>query len=148
MSIRKANLNDVETIAKFNYNLAYETENKELNMDVLRKGVENLIKDNSKGQYYVYTIDEKIVGQIMYTYEWSDWRNKTFLWVQSVYVDKEHRKKGVFKSLYNHVKSFCDNDDSIAGIRLYVEKQNKNAQSTYKSLGMTECEYDMYEYEK
>lgn len=148
MSIRKANLNDVETIAKFNYNLAYETENKELNMDVLRKGVENLIKDNSKGQYYVYTIDEKIVGQIMYTYEWSDWRNKTFLWVQSVYVDKEHRKKGVFKSLYNQVKSFCDNDDSIGGIRLYVEKQNKNAQSTYKSLGMIECEYDMYEYEK
>lgn len=148
MSIRKANLNDVETIAKFNYNLAYETENKELNMDVLRKGVENLIKDNSKGQYYVYTIDEKIVGQIMHTYEWSDWRNKTFLWVQSVYVDKEHRKKGVFKSLYNHVKSFCDNDDSIGGIRLYVEKQNKNAQSTYKSLGMIECEYDMYEYEK
>lgn len=148
MSIRKANLNDVETIAKFNYNLAYETENKELNMDVLRKGVENLIKDNSKGQYYVYTIDEKIVGQIMYTYEWSDWRNKTFLWVQSVYVDKEYRQKGVFKSLYNYVKSFCDNDDSIGGIRLYVEKQNKNAQSTYKSLGMIECEYDMYEYEK
>ena len=148
MSIRKANLNDVETIAKFNYNLAYETENKELKMDVLRKGVENLIKDNSKGQYYVYTIDEKIVGQIMYTYEWSDWRNKTFLWVQSVYVDKEYRQKGVFKSLYNYVKSFCDNDDSIGGIRLYVEKQNKNAQSTYKSLGMIECEYDMYEYEK
>ena len=84
----------------------------------------------------------------MHTYEWSDWRNKTFLWVQSVYVDKEYRQKGVFKSLYNYVKSFCDNDDSIAGIRLYVEKQNKNAQSTYKSLGMTECEYDMYEYEK
>ena len=148
MSIRKANLNDVETIAKFNYNLAYETENKELDMDVLKKGVENLINDNSKGQYYVYTIDEKIVGQIMYTYEWSDWRNKTFLWVQSVYVDKEYRQKGVFKSLYNYVKSFCDNDDSIGGIRLYVEKQNKNAQSTYKSLGMIECEYDMYEYEK
>ena len=96
MNIRKASLNDIETIAKFNYNLAYETENKKLDMDILRKGVENLINDNSKGQYYVYTIDEKIVGQIMHTYEWSDWRNKTFLWVQSVYVDKEYRQKGVF----------------------------------------------------
>ena len=148
MNIRKANLNDIETIAKFNYNLAYETENKKLDMDILRKGVENLINDNSKGQYYVYTIDEKIVGQIMHTYEWSDWRNKTFLWVQSVYVDKEYRQKGVFKSLYNHVKLFCDSDDSIGGIRLYVEKQNINAKSTYRSLGMIECEYDMYEYEK
>lgn len=148
MGIRKANLNDIETISKFNYNLAYETENKKLDMNILKKGVENLIKDNSKGQYYVYIADEKIVGQIMYTYEWSDWRNKMFLWVQSVYVDKEYRQMGVFKSLYNHVKSFCDNDDSIGGIRLYVEKQNKNAQNTYKSLGMIECEYDMYEYEK
>ena len=84
----------------------------------------------------------------MYTYEWSDWRNKNFLWVQSVYVDKEYRKKGVFKSLYNYVKEFCDRDDSIAGIRLYVEKQNLTAQNTYKHLGMVECEYDMYEYEK
>ena len=148
MGIRKANLNDIETISKFNYNLAYETENKKLDINILKKGVENLIKDNSKGQYYVYIADEKIVGQIMYTYEWSDWRNKMFLWVQSVYVDKEYRQMGVFKSLYNHVKSFCDNDDSIGGIRLYVEKQNKNAQNTYKSLGMIECEYDMYEYEK
>lgn len=148
MGIRKANLNDIETISKFNYNLAYETENKKLDMNILKKGVENLIKDNSKGQYYVYIADEKIVGQIMYTYEWSDWRNKMFLWVQSVYVDKEYRQMGVFKSLYNHVKSFCDNDDSIGGIRLYVEKQNKNAQNIYKSLGMIECEYDMYEYEK
>ncbi len=148
MGLRKANLNDIETISKFNYNLAYETENKKLDMNILKKGVENLIKDNSKGQYYVYIADEKIVGQIMYTYEWSDWRNKMFLWVQSVYVDKEYRQMGVFKSLYNHVKSFCDNDDSIGGIRLYVEKQNKNAQNTYKSLGMIECEYDMYEYEK
>jgi len=148
MSIRKANLNDIETITKFNYNLAYETENKRLDMDILRKGVEALIKDNLKGQYYVYTIDEKIVGQIMYTYEWSDWRNKTFLWIQSVYIDKEYRGKGIFKSLYNYVKEFCDRDDSMAGIRLYVEKQNINIQNTYKHLGMIKCEYDMYEYEK
>lgn len=148
MNIRKAKLSDIEVIAKFNYNLALETENKELDMDILKKGVENLIKDSSKGQYYVYTANDKIVGQIMHTYEWSDWRNKIFLWVQSVYVDKEYRQKGVFKSLYNYVKNICDNDESIGGIRLYVEKQNINAQNTYKHLGMEKCEYDMYEYEK
>ena len=148
LKIRRATINDVSIIAEYNYNLAFETEDKKLDIDVLTRGVKSLIEDESKGVYYLCEIDGKVVGQIMYTFEWSDWRNKTFLWVQSVYVDKEYRQKGVFKSLYNYVKSFCDNDDSIGGIRLYVEKQNKNAQSTYKSLGMIECEYDMYEYEK
>ncbi|MGL5313255.1 MAG: GNAT family N-acetyltransferase [Peptostreptococcaceae bacterium] len=147
MSIRRAKIEDLETIVKFNYNLAKETEDKELNVDILTKGVEAVLVDNTKGQYYVYTINDKVVGQLMHTYEWSDWRNGTFLWIQSVYVEKEYRKKGIFKELYNHVKEMCDRDESISGIRLYVEKENSTAKSTYKSLGMYECEYHMYEYE-
>jgi len=145
--IRKARLEDLETIVKFNYNLAKETEDKELNLELLTKGVQALLNDSSKGQYYVFTINEKVVGQIMHTYEWSDWRNGMFLWVQSVYVDVEYRRKGVFNELYNYVKNLCDEDDGIAGIRLYVEKENFNAKATYKSLGMEECNYHMYEYE-
>ncbi len=148
MNIRKATIDDVKTIAQFNYNLAKETENKELDINILTKGVHRLIEDSSKGEYYVYTIDEKIVGQIMYTYEWSDWRNGTFLWIQSVYVDKEYRKQGVFKSLYNYIKKSCDDNKDIVGFRLYVEKENINAKCTYENLGMNECEYSMYEYEK
>lgn len=145
--IRKASLEDLETIVKFNYNLAKETEDKELNLELLTKGVQALLNDSLKGQYYVYTINEKVVGQIMHTYEWSDWRNGMFLWVQSVYVDVEYRRKGIFNELYNYVKNLCDEDDGIAGIRLYVEKENFNAKATYKSLGMEECNYHMYEYE-
>lgn len=148
MSIRRANLNDLEKIVEFNYNLAYETEDKELNKKVLSRGVEALLTDDSKGVYHVYEIDGKVVGQIMYTYEWSDWRNGLFIWVQSVYVDKEHRGKGIFKSLYNHIKSMCDNDENICGIRLYVEVENLTAQKTYEALGMEKCNYYMYEYEK
>ena len=107
-----------------------------------------MIIDSTKGQYYVYEIEGKIVGQIMYTYEWSDWRNGSFLWVQSVYVNKNHRRKGIFKELYNYVRQIADSDEDIVGIRLYVEKENTSAKSTYKSLGMIECEYHMYEYEK
>lgn len=149
MIIRKANEDDIEVIAEYNYNLAYETENKELDKDTLLKGVKSLIDDESKGVYYVCVIDNKVVGQIMYTYEWSDWRNGTFIWVQSVYVHKDYRGKGVFKSLYKHIKSICDNDENnFVGIRLYVEKENYTAQKTYKSLGMNECNYYMYEYER
>lgn len=149
MIIRKANEDDIEVIAEYNYNLAYETENKELDKDTLLKGVKSIIDDESKGVYYVCVIDNKVVGQIMYTYEWSDWRNGTFIWVQSVYVHKDYRGKGVFKSLYKHIKSICDNDENnFVGIRLYVEKENYTAQKTYKSLGMNECNYYMYEYER
>jgi len=148
IKIRKAKIEDLETIVKFNYNLAKETEDKELDLEILTKGVESMLSDKSKGQYYVYTINDKVVGQIMHTYEWSDWRNGMLLWVQSVYVDSEYRRKGIYKELYNYVKNLCDEDDGIAGIRLYVEKENFNAKATYKSLGMQECNYHMYEYEK
>lgn len=148
IKIRKAEIKDLETIVKFNYNLAKETEDKELDLKTLTKGVKSILTDASKGQYYVYIINEEVVGQIMHTYEWSDWRNGMFLWVQSVYVDAKHRRKGIFKELYNYVKNICDEDDGLAGIRLYVEKENLNAKSTYKSLGMQECNYHIYEYEE
>lgn len=147
IKIRKAKIEDLETIVKFNYNLAKETEDKELDLEILTKGVRAILNDSTKGQYYVYVIDNKVIGQIMHTYEWSDWRNGMFLWVQSVYVDAEYRRKGIFKELYNYVKNICDEDDGITGIRLYVEKENFNAKATYKSLGMEECNYHMYEYE-
>lgn len=148
MKIRRATLEDVNIIAEYNYNLAFETEDKKLDMNVLTNGVRVLIEDESKGIYHVCEIDGKVIGQIMYTFEWSDWRNGTFLWVQSVYVNKNYRGKGVFKSLYNHVKRMCDNNSNICGIRLYVERENYVAQKTYSSLGMKECNYHMYEYEK
>ena len=148
MIIREANLNDASKIVEFNWNLAFETEDKRLSKNTLKKGVEALIQDQNKGVYYLCEINGEVVGQIMYTYEWSDWRNGTFIWIQSVYVHKEYRGKGVFKNLYSHIKNICDNDESICGIRLYVERENYTAQKTYKALGMEQCNYYMYEYTK
>lgn len=148
MKIRKADKNDFEIIAEYNYNLAYETEDKKLDKDILIKGVKRILSDETKGIYHVCEVDGKVVGQIMYTYEWSDWRNGTFIWVQSVYVHKDYRGKGIFKALYNKVKEICDSSDEYVGIRLYVERENYNAQKTYQKIGMSECNYYMYEYEK
>ena len=146
--IRRATLNDINKIVEFNYNLAFETENKELDKGILENGVRALLNDENKGVYHVYEEEGHVIGQIMYTYEWSDWRNGTFIWIQSVYVDKEHRGKGVFRSLYNFIKTMCDKNEEICGVRLYVERENITAQKTYKSLGMEECNYYIYEYEK
>ncbi|MDF2612366.1 MAG: GCN5-related N-acetyltransferase [Clostridia bacterium] len=148
MKIRKATINDLEMIAEYNYLLARETEDKLLDMRRLTKGVRALLEDEGKGIYHVCEIEGRVVGQIMYTYEWSDWRNGVYLWVQSVYVDASYRKQGVFKALYNTVKEICDQDEQIVGIRLYVEKENHTAKKTYQNLGMEECNYFMYEYEK
>ncbi len=148
MKIRKATIGDTDIIAEYNYRLAKETENKMLDKAVLKAGVGKLLEDENKGVYYVCEIDGKVVGQIMYTYEWSDWRNGLFLWIQSVYVDAGFRKQGVFKALYNAIKVMCDNSEGIAGLRLYVEKENDDAQRTYEALGMKASGYLIYEYEK
>lgn len=148
MNIRKALNKDIDVIARYNYNLAYETENKILDMNILTKGVEAIIKDENKGIYHVCEINGEVVGQIMYTFEWSDWRNGTFLWIQSVYVNKEFRGMGVFKALYKFIRDIADNDNNICGIRLYVEKENTIAKKTYKNIGMKEYNYYIYEYDK
>ena len=148
MNIRKAKLEDLDIIVEYNYNLAYETENKELDKEILTKGVRNIIQDENKGIYHVCEINGEVVGQIMYTFEWSDWRNGTFLWIQSVYVNKEFRGMGVFKALYKFIRDIADNDNNICGIRLYVEKENTIAKKTYKNIGMKECNYYIYEYDK
>ena len=148
MNIRKALNKDIDVIARYNYNLAYETENKILDMNILTRGVEAIIKDENKGIYHVCEINGEVVGQIMYTFEWSDWRNGTFLWIQSFYVNKEFRGMGVFKALYKFIRDIADNDNNICGIRLYVEKENTIAKKTYKNIGMKECNYYIYEYDK
>lgn len=148
MNIRKALNKDIDVIARYNYNLAYETENKILDMNILTRGVEAIINDENKGIYHVCEINGEVVGQIMYTFEWSDWRNGTFLWIQSAYVNKEFRGMGVFKALYKFIRDIADNDNNICGIRLYVEKENTIAKKTYKNIGMKECNYYIYEYDK
>ena len=148
MNIRKALNKDIDVIARYNYNLAYETENKILDMNILTRGVEAIIKDENKGIYHVCEINGEVVGQIMYTFEWSDWRNGTFLWIQSVYVNKEFRWIVIFKALYKFIRDIEDNDNNICGIRLYVEKENTIAKKTYKNIGMKECNYYIYEYDK
>ena len=148
MNIRKALNKDIDVIARYNYNLAYETENKILDMNILTRGVEAIIKDENKGIYHLCEINGEVVGQIMYTFEWSDWRNGTFLWIQSAYVNKEFRGMGVFKALYKFIRDIADNDNNICGIRLYVEKENTIAKKTYKNIGMKECNYYIYEYDK
>ena len=141
MQIREALESDAGQIAEFNSRLATETEGMQLLPGVVGPGVEAMLADPSKGRYWVAESGGRIVGQIMVTYEWSDWRNGMIWWIQSVYVHGEYRRSGVFSALYRHVESLARKDPGVCGIRLYVERENSRARQTYASLGMARTDY-------
>ena len=145
MNIRTANNGDLHVIVEFNALMAKETEHKELNHETLQKGVDSVLKDSTKGIYYIAEIDDIIAGQLLITYEWSDWRNSNFWWIQSVYVRKEYRNMGVFTALFKHIELLAKRNPTVCGIRLYVEKTNDRAKSTYEKIGLRHAAYDMYE---
>lgn len=136
---------DAAIVSEFNMLMAKETENLELNFERLQKGTEALLADSSKGTYYIAEADSKVVGQLMITYEWSDWRNATFWWIQSVYVLPEYRKQGVFRKLFQYVESLTRTHGDVCGLRLYVDLANRHAQATYEALGMKQSHYRMME---
>ncbi|MBT8077717.1 MAG: GNAT family N-acetyltransferase [Gammaproteobacteria bacterium] len=145
ISIRDAVPGDAATIAQFNDNMARETEGHGLDTETITTGVARLLADCSKGRYWLAEYDGKVVGQIMVTYEWSDWRNGTIWWIQSVYVSPAVRRKGIFSALYQHVESLARSDADACGLRLYVERNNVAAQDTYRHMGMTMTGYQVME---
>ena len=145
MKIRPASIADVETIVEFNQQLALETENKTLPRDIVVPGVRGIFEKPSRGRYFVAEIDGQIVGQVMHTYEWSDWRNGDVWWLQSVYVSADFRGQGVFRALYDHVRQAAMDDPLVVGIRLYVETENTTAQHVYTRLGFTGNTYHVME---
>jgi GNAT superfamily N-acetyltransferase len=148
MIIRQANLTDSESIVHFQLSLALETENLKLDKPTVIKGVAAVMEDASKGIYYVAEINGQVVGSLLTTFEWSDWRNGTVLWIQSVYVRPENRKKSVFSALYKHVRDLVAQSNNLRGIRLYADKTNTSAHSVYEHLGMSAEHYQMFEWMK
>ena len=142
---RLSNEHDAPVIAEFQIEMAKETEDLDLERTTVADGVFSVFRDPQKGKYYVATEKDEIVASMLITQEWSDWRNSWFWWVQSVYVEKSHRRKGIYSHLYNEVISKCKKSEQTYGIRLYVEKENKIAQKVYSDLGMRETNYLLYE---
>ena len=148
INIRLAELSDAKEIANFNQIMAQETEGKVLQPDVILAGVNTLLKDPSQGFYIVAELDSKVVGCLMITREWSDWRNGVFWWIQSVFVQKEYRRRGIYRRMYEFIKELASNEEDVCGFRLYVEQDNNIAQETYSALGMKQLPYLMFEESK
>lgn len=145
MNIRIAKPEEANSLVEFNQAMALETEGKRLDSGVLQNGVEAVFGDERKGFYVVAEAEGKIVGGLMVTFEWSDWRNRWFWWIQSVYILPEARGKRIYSLLYQFVKDKAREQGNVGGFRLYVEKENELAQKVYEKLGMEETYYLMYE---
>ncbi len=146
-SLRPARTDDQKTIVEFNLAMAWESEGKELNQQVLAAGVAAVLADPDKGFYLMAEGDGRPAGSLMVTYEWSDWRNGCFWWIQSVYSAPNFRRQGVYSLMHDWVRQAALADDQACGLRLYVEKRNFGAQATYRKLGMVQTDYDLYQEE-
>ncbi len=145
IQVRRATEADTETICEFNRLLAWETEHKTLERELLRAGVLAVLADDGKGLYFVAEEDSVILGQIAVTYEWSDWRNGNFWWLQSVYVRSDARRRGIFRRIFDHIRAAAKADAQVIGMRLYVENDNERAHATYLGLGLEWTSYKVME---
>lgn len=144
-TVRDARTDDLEPLARWACAMAWETERKRLDPDTVRRGIATVLEQAARGRYFVAEIDGRAVGTLMLTYEWSDWRCADWWWIQSVYVDAAGRRQGVFRTLYQHVRSLAAATPSVCGLRLYVERDNARARQTYVALGMQDAAYGLFE---
>ena len=147
--IRPATVHDVQAILEFNAAMALETEQRRLDLDRLRKGTLALLTQPQHGFYIVAETSagtiRTAVGQLMITFEWSDWRNGVFWWMQSVYVKPEWRRRGVYRAMHEYIAARAKKDSEVCGIRLYVEHRNHDAQTVYRRVGLSPSVYTVYE---
>ena len=143
--VRFANGRDADILTEFNILMARETEGKTLAPEVVGSGVKHLLQNHRNGFYVVAEKKDDVVGSLMVTSEWSDWRDGIFWWFQSVYVSSEYRRQGIFKKLFDHVEALAVERGNVCGFRLYVERNNRDALETYTAMGLKETPYKMYE---
>ncbi len=144
MGVRRAVAGDGDRVVEFNRRLAEESEDVVLDPAVLRPGVEAALRDPARSLYFVAEDGDRVVGQTMVTFEWSDWRNGWIWWIQSVYVEPAARERGVFKALHRRVEEEARAAGAV-GLRLYVLDRNTRARAVYARLGMEDAGYRVLE---
>jgi ribosomal protein S18 acetylase RimI-like enzyme len=148
LQIREATSEDAPAIVDFQLRMARETEELELDLATVTRGVAAVFADPGKGTYWVAGRAGRVVASLLTTFEWSDWRDGVVLWIQSVYVIPEERGRGVYPALYEHLRRRVEGSPDLKGIRLYVDKRNAAAQRVYEKLGMTREHYELFEWMK
>ncbi len=147
--VRPAHTGDLDLLVSFSLAMAQETEGRQLDEARLLRGTQALFDEPTRGFYLVAEIkgqsESTIVGQLMVTFEWSDWRNATFWWIQSVYVRPDWRRRSIYRAMHEHVLREAKQRKDVCGVRLYVEKENRGAQQAYHRVGLSPSTYQVFE---
>jgi GNAT superfamily N-acetyltransferase len=147
--VRPAILEDLDTLVRFSAAMALETEGRRLDKARLRQGTRAVLDSPARGFYTVAELTDRsprlVVGQLLITFEWSDWRNAMFWWIQSVYVDPAWRRQGVYRAMHAAVREQAKQRGDICGIRLYVEGGNRVAKAVYGRVGLAPSSYHVFE---
>lgn len=147
VTVRDATESDIDTIIRCNQRLAEETEGKRLDPAVISAGVRRGFGSPEMCRYFVAEVDGRVVGTTMLTYELTDWRDGVIWWLQSVFIEPEHRRHGVFRAIYRHIEALARDHPDVRGLRLYVHRSNARAMKTYESVGMEKAGYEVYEHD-
>jgi GNAT superfamily N-acetyltransferase len=147
VTVRDATESDIDTIIRCNQRLAEETEGKQLDPAVISAGVRRGFGSPEMCRYFVAEVDGRVVGTTMLTYELTDWRDGVIWWLQSVFIEPEHRRHGVFRAIYRHIEALARDHPDVRGLRLYVHRSNARAMKTYESVGMEKAGYEVYEHD-
>lgn len=149
LTIRLARREDVDVLVHFNAAMALETEGRQLDLERLRRGTLAVFEDPARGFYLVAELPDKpspsVIGQLLVTYEWSDWRNAAFWWIQSVYVHPAWRRRGVYRRMHASVLERARARPDVCGLRLYVDRNNAVAQAVYRKVGLSCSPYHIFE---
>lgn len=145
---RSALRSEAKLIQIFQQAMALETENLQLNPEILEKGVTAVFENKGLGEYHVCEVNSEVIGSLLLTYEWSDWRNGTVWWIQSLYLKPEFRGLGIFSKMYSYLQQMAHDQKEVRGIRLYVDRTNDHAHKVYKKLGMNDAHYNLFEWMK
>ena len=148
IAVRRANPDDLPFIVDSQMTMAAESEGATLDRATLTEGARAVLDGRVPAEYWIAEDDERPVGMLMTVPEWSDWRNAVVLWIHSVYVVPEARRRQVYTTLYAHLRAQVERTGELAGLRLYVDKRNEPAQRAYEALGMTREHYHLYEWLK
>jgi GNAT superfamily N-acetyltransferase len=147
ITVRDATPADIDAIVGYNQRLAGETEGKSLDPDVIGAGVRRGFSSPEMCRYFVAEADRRVIGTTMLTYELTDWRDGVIWWLQSVFIDPEFRRHGVFRAIYRHIENLARQHPDVRGLRLYVHRDNARAMQTYEALGMEKAGYELYEHD-
>lgn len=147
-TLRRAEEKDLDILVDFNNRIALESEGHPLDLAVLRNSMKHILEDERKGIYWLACDGEKVIGQMMYVFEWSTWQDKNYMWLTDLYVLPEYRKQGVFKLLNQHLLDFYQKSPDIIGVRFYVAKTNTAVVPLYRRIGWKESKYNLWEVTK